>query len=323
MMLSNYYWIMLMKMAKDVKQIISEVNKDYGGVIMPLDDLPPVETIPFGIPGIDMASGRGGVPCPGITEIYGAESTCKSSLCLSLVSEAQKLGHKCAYIDMEFAMTKDLAKIMDVDLTSLIYAQPTTGEEALTLIDSLIDAGIKVIIVDSVSSMVPEDELDAGFDKDSVGLQARMMSKAMRKLVAKVNENKTVLVFINQIRDDIAKFGFGPKTTTSGGKALRFYSKLRVEMARTGWEKKGEEKIGMTLKATLKKNKIDTPWREAEFSFYFASGFDRDGSLLTMLEKNNTIKKSGGKYYHDGNPIGNKEEAILYLKEHAKDSFKK
>lgn len=305
-------------MDKIIEGIIKELGKDFGDSIMTLDDIEKIESIPFGLKSLDDITGCGGVPRGRITEIFGVESSGKTSLCLALISEAQKVKLKTAYIDMELAMTKELATKIGVDMSKLIYARPTTGEEALTLVDKLLEHGIKLIIVDSVSSLVPEGELEAEFDQDSIGLQARMMSKAMRKLLGVVKTNNAALVFVNQIRDDIGKFGFGPKTTTSGGRALKFYSSLRLEVARTGWITKGDEKTGLHVKVTTKKNKMSRPQLSTEFDFLFETGLDWGGDLLAYLVKIGEVSEKGRSYFLGDKPIGTKLDAIKYLLENYK-----
>lgn len=301
-------------MDNSIKEILKSLSKDFGDTIMTLDEIEKMDVIPFGIRSLDEITGCGGVPRGRIIEIFGAESGGKSTLCLALVSEAQKLGLRCAYIDMELSMTKELATKVGVDMSKLIYARPVTGEEALTLVDKLLEHDVKLIIVDSVSSLVPEGELEADFDKDSIGLQARMMSKAMRKLLGVVKTNNAALVFVNQIRDDINKMGFGPKTTTSGGRALKFYSSLRLEVARTGWITKAEnEKIGLHIKVTTKKNKMSRPQLDTTFDFLFETGLDRGGDLLECLIKTGEVREVGRTYYMGDKSIGTKLDAIRYL----------
>ena len=226
------------KMENQIQNIIKSLGKDFEGMIMPLSKLESVESIPFGIKTLDTITGINGVPRGMLTEIYGAESNGKSSLCLRLVSEAQKLGLKTGYIDMELAMSKELATKAGVNLDAMIIARPSTGEEAFDLLNKMIESGVQLVIIDSVSALSPEDELEAEFSQQSIGLQARLMSKGMRKIIGTAMRHKAAIVFVNQIRDDINKMGFGPKTTTSGGRALRFYSALRLQTARIGWKKK-------------------------------------------------------------------------------------
>jgi recombination protein RecA len=305
-------------MTQEIKNLIADLNKDFDG-IMTLGDIENIEVIPFGIRSLDEITGCGGVPRGRIIEIFGPESGGKTSLCLSLIAEAQKLGLKTAFVDMELSMTKELASKMGVDLAKLVYARPITGEEALGLVDKMLEKDIKLIVVDSVSSLVPESELEAEWDKDSIGLQARMMSKGMRKLLGSVKTNNAALVFVNQIRDDINKMGFGPKTTTSGGRALKFYSSLRLEVARTGWIVKAEQKIGLTMKVTTKKNKMSRPQLSAEFEFLFDSGIDKGKDLLNYFVSVGTVKEVGKTYYLGETKLGDKVEAAKYLLENSVD----
>lgn len=300
-------------MNKEIENILKDISKDFSGDLMLLGDIEKIDSIPFGVRSLDDITGCGGVPRGRITEIFGAESGGKTSLCLALISQAQKLDIRCAFIDMELSMTKELATKMGVDMNDLIYARPLTGEDALSLVDKLLERDVKLIVVDSVSSLVPEGELEAEFDKDSIGLQARMMSKAMRKLLGTVKTHNAALVFVNQIRDDIGKMGFGPKTTTSGGRALKFYSSLRLEVARTGWITKSDSKVGLHIKVTTKKNKMSRPQLSTEFDFYFESGIDVGSDLLNFGVNNGTLREVGRKYYEGDKLIGDKEETIKHL----------
>ncbi len=295
------------------KELIKSLQKEYEGLIAPLSELEDVKVIPFGIGSLDKLTG-GGVPVGMVSEIYGPESTAKSSLCLKLVAQAQKQKTKCGYIDMELAMTAQLAQQMGVDTSNLIISRPATGEEAFELLEDMMEKDIKLIIVDSVSSMVPGDELEADFDQQSIGLQARMMSKGMRKIIGCAMRNEAAVVFINQIRDDINKMGFGEKTTTSGGRALRFYAALRLKMARTGWLKSGEEKVGMSIRILSAKNKLHRPQLETDVDFYFGSGFDTVADKLNMLIESKDMEKIGQTYYYKGEKIGNRETVLEYIK---------
>ena len=300
----------------NIEEIIKKISKDidFTGVMMSLDKLEKPEVIPFGIQSLDDITGLGGIARGRITEIYGAQSNGKTSLCLRLISEAQKLGIKTAFIDAEMAMNKDLAEKMGVDIKSLLIAQPISGEETFELIESLSNNGWGLVVVDSVSAMIPEDESEADFDQQSIGLQARLMSKGMRKILGVISKNNTALVFTNQIRDDINKMGFGPKTTTSGGRALRFYATLRLDCARTGWIAKEKEKIGMEIKITTNKNKLHRPMLETNLRFMFDNGFDILGDKLDCLVSSGKIELNARTYYHGNNKIGDRDEAIEYIK---------
>ena len=300
----------------NIEEIIKKISKDidFTGVMMSLDKLEKPEVIPFGIQSLDDITGLGGIARGRITEIYGAQSNGKTSLCLRLISEAQKLGIKTAFIDAEMAMNKDLAEKMGVDIKSLLIAQPISGEETFELIESLSNNGWGLVVVDSVSAMIPEDESEADFDQQSIGLQARLMSKGMRKILGVISKNNTALVFTNQVRDDINKMGFGPKTTTSGGRALRFYATLRLDCARTGWIAKEKEKIGMEIKITTNKNKLHRPMLETNLRFMFDNGFDILGDKLDCLVSSGKIELNARTYYHGNNKIGDRDEAIEYIK---------
>ncbi len=302
------------KMENQIQNIIKSLGKDFEGMIMPLSKLESVESIPFGIKTLDAITGINGVPRGMLTEIYGAESNGKSSLCLRLVSEAQKLGLKTGYIDMELAMSKELATKAGVNLDAMIIARPSTGEEAFDLLNKMIESGVQLIIIDSVSALSPEDELEAEFSQQSIGLQARLMSKGMRKIIGTAMRHKAAIVFVNQIRDDINKMGFGPKTTTSGGRALRFYSALRLQTARIGWKKKGEEKVGMDIRVNVVKNKLSRPQLETDLEFYFDTGFDTGTDLLNHYLRLGKIKLVGRTFYLDDKSIGTKSDAIEWVK---------
>lgn len=295
------------------KDLITQLRKEYGGLITPLSDLEGVKVIPTGLVSLDAIIG-GGFPVGMISEVYGPESTAKSSLCLRLVSEAQKQGLTCLYIDMELAMTAQLAQHMGVDIDKLIISRPTVGEEAFELMEDAMEKGIKLIIVDSVSSMVPGSELEADFDKESIGLQARMMSKGMRKIIGCAMRNEVAVVFVNQIRDEIQKMGFGEKTTTSGGRALRFYSALRLKMARTGWITEDTDRVGMDVQITTAKNKLHRPQLSTKVNFYFGRGFDLAEDAFNFMVARGELERVGNTYYHNGTKVGSKKDTIEYVK---------
>lgn len=303
----------------EIDNIIHNFSKDFDGDILhKLSDLEDIDVIPFGLPSLDTLTGFGGVPRKRITELYGNESTGKTSLALKVLSEAQKMGLRTAFIDMEFSLTKELALKAGVDLEKVIHAQPMSGEEALKLIEKFIENDVKLIILDSVSSMVPEDEMEAEMDEMQVGLQARLMSKAMRKLIGKVHNSDTALIFINQVRDDINKMGYGDKKTTSGGKALRFYASLRIELARIGWIVKGENKIGMNVRALTKKNKMATPMRTCDLEFYFDRGFDARLDKLNNLLSTGILTLVGRTYFAGKKELGTKEKALEWAEGYSK-----
>ena len=295
----------------DIDHIVKTLNKELGDFIQPLSELADVEAIPFGIPSLDYITGIGGCPRGRLTEIFGGQSGGKSSLCLSLVAEAQKLGLKCAYIDLEFALTKELATLHNVKMDEVIYVQPVTGEDTFKTMEKLLENDVKLIIIDSVSAMLTEAEEEKEFGEQTIGLQARMMSAGLRKLIGMVKSQNAAIVFINQVRDDIAKFGFGPKTTTSGGKALRFYASLRLNIERIAWvADSAKEKIGMTLKVTVNKNKVGVPQKSTEVEYYFLSGFDKATDALRLCVHKGFMEVKGKTYYQGSKEIGNKKEAV-------------
>lgn len=301
----------------NIKDLIKNIEKDIGftGLISTLEETKDVSVISTGLPSLDKIIGIGGIPRGLITEIYGNTGSTKSSLCLSIITEAQKIGLKCAYIDMELAMAKELAKKIGVNIKDMLYAQPVSGESAMSLTESFLDNGIKLIIIDSVSAMVPEDELERDMNQDSIGLQARMISKFMRKIIGKVKSENAALIFINQIRDDIGKFGFGPKTNTSGGKALKFYSSLRLECARTGWiTNSNKEKSGMTIKFLIAKNKLAKPQLQTSINFYFDNGFAIDEDKLNIALETGEFTMIGRTYYAGDVKIGDRNAALEHIK---------
>lgn len=296
--------------------IIKDLLKEFEGYIGSLSNLEEIKTIPFGIKSLDAITGRNGIPLGMITEIYGAESSGKTSLALKLISEAQKMDFTCGFIDTELAITKDLAQKSGVNINNLIIARPRTGENAFEILEGLIEKGAKLIVIDSVSSLVPSAELEADYTQESIGLQARLMSKGMRKIIGCMETNKSAVVFINQVRDNIGKFGFGPQKTTSGGRALKFYSAMRIEMARTRWIESTNGKVGMCINIKMVKNKIFRPQLDTNVNFMFDTGFDVDGDLLNFMVNSGKLKLIGRTYYYGNENIGVKSKALIYLKEH-------
>lgn len=275
-----------------------------------------IEALPFGIRSIDRITG-GGAPRGLTTEIYGNPSCGKSSLCLQLIANSQKAGVKCLYIDAEMAMTTALMEKMGVDTENIVIARPISGEDAFELIDAFSEKGYGLIVVDSVSSLAPTAELETDYNQDTVALQARMMSKGLRKISGILHKTNTAVVFINQIREKMARMPAAKTTTTSGGRALGFYAGLRLEVARIGWVDKniGKNKIreGMRIKVHAEKNKLNTPQLSTEIEFMFEDGFNIGADLLEELEKDKTIEKVGMTYLEDGTPIGQKKDAIDYV----------
>lgn len=303
---------------KNLDEFIKKITKDtdFSGMITTLDQVEKPDVISTGIDSLDKIVGVGGIPRGMLTEIYGNESTAKSSLCLKIVAQAQKSNIKCCYIDAEMAMTKELANHAQVDLSTLLVARPANGEEAFELIEAVANDGYGLIIVDSVSSLVPDDELELDFDQQSIGLQARLMSKGMRKIVGCVMRNNTAVVFINQVRDEIGKMGPGEKTTTSGGRALKFYASLRLKMVRIGWVTGPENsKLGMTVRITTAKNKLHRPQLQTDVDFMFDIGFDVYGDKLKTMIVTGELELVGRTYFSKGNKIGDYDKTIQYIKD--------
>lgn len=286
----------------NIDTLIKEITKDIDliGTLDTLDNLRKPDVIPFGIQSLDSILGIGGIPRGMLIEIYGPESTAKTSICLSLVSNAQKLGIKVAFIDAEMAISKELALMAGVDTSDMLVARPVNGEEALELVENFANKGYGLIVVDSVSAMTPESELERDYNEETIGLQARMMSKAMRKIVGLISRTNTAVVFINQIRDEVNKIGYGDKTTTSGGRALKFYSALRLKMARIGWIKKGEEKVGMEIRVVVAKNKLSRPQLQTDLEFMWGSGFNVTIDKLNTLIATGKVELVGRTYIING-----------------------
>ena len=281
-------------------EAIKQLQKKFGKTaILEMDsDLDfKVESIPTGCYQLDEALGCGGLPKGRIIEIYGNPSEGKSTLAMFFMAQVQKSGGKAALIDAEFSFNSDYAKDIGIDTSKLIVAQPTTLEEAVDVIDKLVNSqAVDIIVVDSVASMVPKKELEGEeMLADSIAMQARLMNKALRILTGSVSKSKTVLIFINQVRDQIGVF-YGAKTYTPGGKALKFYASIRLEVKRGDKIMAGEAQIGNWLKVTVVKNKVGFPWRKAEFELYYNSGIDMIGSLLDFAIDKKVIGKDGNTY---------------------------
>lgn len=300
----------------NIDQFIAQIKKDidFSGTIDSLDDIKRLNVIPFGIPSLDAITGVGGVARGRVSEISGKESSGKTSLCLRLIAEAQKMKIKTCYIDVELAMDKSLAAMMGVDTANLIVGRPVTGEECFELIESMSESGCGLIVVDSVSAMVPGTELEDDYDQNTMALQARMMSKGLRKVIGTILKNDTALVFINQLRGTIAKMPGQATTTTSGGFALKFYANLRMSTARIGWIGTKENAEGMTIKVMVDKNKLERPQLSTEINFIYGTGFDIAEDMLKVKIENGEIQCVGRTYFCGENKLGNKEEALEYVK---------
>lgn len=284
---------------ESIEDTIKSIQTKFGeGAIMKLGDAPKVDisTIPTGSIGLDIALGIGGIPRGRIIEIFGPESSGKTTLALHVVAEAQKLGGICAYVDAEHAMDPEYAKNIGVKINELLISQPDTGEQGLEITESLVRSGkIDVIVVDSVAALTPKDEIEGDMGAHHVGKQARLMSQALRKLTALVARTKTVVIFINQIRMQIGVM-FGNPETTTGGKALKFYTSIRLDIRRIAQIKKGEEVVGSRTRVKVVKNKVASPFKQTEFDIIYGEGISLEGELLALGEKLGVIEKSGTSY---------------------------
>ena len=290
---------------------LKAIQTKFGeGSIMKFGDSPKVNinTIPTGSIGLDMALGVGGIPRGRIIEIFGPESSGKTTLSLHIVAEAQKLGGVCAYIDAEHAMDPDYTKKLGVNINNLLISQPDNGEQALEIVESLVRTGkIDVIVVDSVAALTPKDEIEGDMGAYHVGKQARLMSQALRKLTAIVAKSKTVVIFINQIRMQIGVM-FGNPETTPGGKALKFYTSVRLDIRKIAQIKKGEEVVGSRTRVKVVKNKVAAPFKQTEFDIIYNEGISKEGEIMALGEKFKIIEKSGNSYFYT--PEGGKAEKV-------------
>ena len=280
---------------------IRAIQAKFGeGAIMKFGDSPKVDvnTIPTGSIGLDMALGVGGIPRGRIIEIFGPESSGKTTLSLHIVAEAQKLGGVCAYIDAEHAMDPDYTKKLGVNIDNLLISQPDTGEQALEIVESLVRTGkIDVIVVDSVAALTPKDEIEGDMGAYHVGKQARLMSQALRKLTAIVAKSKTVVIFINQIRMQIGVM-FGNPETTPGGKALKFYTSVRLDIRKIAQIKKGEDIVGSRTRVKVVKNKVAAPFKQTEFDIIYNEGISKEGEIIALGEKFDILEKVGNSYFY-------------------------
>jgi len=306
--------------AKLLEAAIAQIEKSYGkGSIMRLgsrDVLVPVSVIPSGCLSIDAALGVGGFPRGRVIEIYGPESGGKTTMTLHVIAEAQKLGGQAAFIDAEHALDPTYARKLGVDVDNLLVSQPDNGEQALEIAETLIRSGaVDVVVVDSVAALVPKAELEGEMGEPQMGLQARLMSQALRKLTAIVSKSRTCLVFINQIREKIGVM-FGNPETTTGGRALKFYASMRVDIRRIQAIKEGDRVVGSRTRAKVVKNKVAAPFREAEFDILYGEGISREGDLVDLGVEKGVLEKSGTWISFGGERMGQgRENARVFLKE--------
>jgi recombination protein RecA len=296
---------------KALESALAQIDRQFGkGSVMRLgsDERAPVEVIPTGSIALDVALGIGGIPRGRIVEIYGPESSGKTTLTLHAIANAQRAGGIAAFIDAEHALDPNYAQKLGVDVDQLLVSQPDTGEQALEIADMLIRSGaIDLVVIDSVAALVPEAEIKGEMGDSHVGLQARLMSQALRKLTGGLNQTKTTAIFINQLREKIGVF-FGSPETTAGGKALKFYASVRMDIRRIETLKDGAEAVGNRTRVKVVKNKMAPPFKQAEFDILYGVGISREGSLIDFGVEHGIVKKSGAWYTYDGEQLGQGKE---------------
>jgi recombination protein RecA len=304
---------------KALNLAIAQIEKSCGkGSIMRMDakEKVRVEAVPTGAINLDAAIGVGGIPRGRVTEIYGPESSGKTTLCLHVVANAQKLGGVAAFIDAEHALDTEYARKLGVDVESLLISQPDTGEQALEICEILVRSGaVDIVVIDSVAALVPKAEIEGDMGDSHVGLQARLMSQALRKLTGAIARSKTIVIFINQLREKIGVM-FGNPETTTGGKALKFYASLRLDIRRIGPVKDKEDVVGSHVRVKVVKNKVAPPFKQAEFDIMYAEGISHTSLLVDIGSEANIIEKSGAWYSYNGQKIGQgRENAKMFLKD--------
>lgn len=302
---------------KALESALAQIDRQFGkGSVMRLgsDERAPVEVIPTGSIALDVALGVGGLPRGRIIEIYGPESSGKTTLTLHAIANVQRAGGIAAFIDAEHALDPDYAQKLGVDIDQLLVSQPDTGEQALEIADMLVRSGaIDLVVIDSVAALVPKAEIEGEMGDSHVGLQARLMSQALRKLTGGLNQTNTTMIFINQLREKIGVF-FGSPETTAGGKALKFYASVRLDIRRIETLKDGTEAVGNRTRVKIVKNKMAPPFKQAEFDILYGVGISREGSLIDFGVEHAIVKKSGAWYTYDGEQLGQgKENARNFL----------
>ena len=306
---------------KALTAALSQIEKQFGkGSVMRLGEHPAnndIEVVSTGSLGLDVALGIGGVPRGRVVEVYGPEASGKTTLALSIISQAQKLGGVAAFVDAEHALDPVYAEKLGVNVKELLISQPDTGEQALEITDMLVRSGaVDIVVIDSVAALTPKAEIEGEMGEMQVGLQARLMSQALRKLTGNIKRSNTIVLFINQIRMKIGVM-FGNPETTTGGNALKFYASLRLDIRRIGALKNGEEVVGNQTRVKVVKNKVSPPFREAEFEILYGKGISREGELIDMGAMHGLVEKSGSWYAYEGERIGQgKDNARNYLIEH-------